>query len=557
MRGRLKSKKNIAKLVIFVWIGLVGLVGAGLAARWFGSITTSETTNEVFNAAAVLPPELVEAVEWQPDSPDLKRAMEPLTRDDVTSTWIRAWEQMSIVAQTGDTTGLEVYFSDSALEGLLGSTGDTSERPVRQLGHELRVDFYSQDGQVIGLSAEQVDLVRSVEVQGALGWMQTEESYDAVLLLEDGNWRIHHWVRRSGQQRWWTDPAPASTDQNAVAAASELRGINYYPRDTPFDAFWPNYEASTVAADLDLVVDARLDSVRIFLPFDELGGRWTTIDDLAPVLDFLDQAHQRDLGVVVTLFDGRTDHRTDKWDSDGKHIETVVSTLADHPALLMWDLKNEPDRDIGANGVDEQLLYGWIGHVAHLVRLFDAETPTTVGWSTPSAALAAPIHTDVVSFHYYGAADQLATWGQTLIDHSQGRPLALTEFGLPTWNSVFPGGHTEQEQARYIADVLDASSEVGIDATMVWTLWDLAEAPGDAGIKPWKTGPQKALGLLRADGTPKPAFDAVNPNGDLSTVPSIGMFHRFTKTFWRLVLVGAVVVVGAVAITSRRRRQGA
>ena len=548
MRGGIKSKKNIVKLAIFAWISLAGIVGAGMAARWFGGITQSEETNEIFNAAAQLPPELLEAVVWQPDRPNLKRSMEPLTRVDVTSAWIRAWEQLSIVAQTGDTTGLEVYFSNSALEGLLASREQTRGNPVHQLGHTLRVDFYSQDGQVIGLTADEVNLVRSVEVGGTLGWTQNVESYEAVLLLEDGNWRIQHWVRREADRRWWTDPAPdgtralieeAAEDDAADSAGLAINGINYYPRDAPFAEFWPNYDPDVVAADLDRVADAGLDSVRIFLPFDGLGGRWTGEEDLAPVKDFLDQADARGLGVVVTLFDGRTDHRTDKWDSDAAHIEAVVPGLAGHPALLMWDLKNEPDRDIGANGVDVQLLYGWLGHVAHEVRLHDAETPMTVGWSTPEAALAAPIHTDVVSFHFYGPVDDLRQRAPQLIEHADGRPVILSEFGLPTWNSVFPGGHTEAEQADYTAQILRVAADTGLEGTMVWTLWDLAEAPPDAGALPWSSGPQINLGLLRADGSAKPVLDVVRPGADLDAVEGVGPLHRLNKTFWRLALVGA------------------
>ncbi len=555
MRFGRAGAKGAIKLIIFGALIVLAVLAAALTSRAFTGITRSEETNAVFNAAATPPPELLDSVVWEPDPGDLKRQMEPLTRVDVTSSWIRAWEQLSVVAQTGDATGLEVYFSNSALEALLESVGDRQGLPIHQLGHRLRMTFYSQDGQVIGLTADEVRLVRATEIDGVVGWKATVESYEAVLLLEDGTWRIQHWVRRSQDEHWWTDPAEppldpfqTSTDQQ-VGSPLALNGINYYPRDHPFDAFWANYDPTVVDADLDRIADIGLDSIRIFLPFDELGGRWTSEEDLAPVLDFMDRADERGLGVMVTLFDGRTDHRTDKWSSDVAHLETVVPALAGHPALIMWDLKNEPDRDIGKNGVDEQLMYTWLGYVARAVRDLDLRTPMTVGWSTPEAALAAPIHTDVVSFHYYRSGDDLATYIEALHEHGDGRPVLLTEYGLTTWNSVFPGGNSEDQQAGYLADVLTTARTAGLDGTMVWTLWDLADSPVDAGPMPWQAGPQRAYGLLRADGTAKPALAAVTPTADLDTVPRPGLTGLLGVTMWRMLVM--CVVVSAAGLSAK------
>lgn len=551
MRGGIRNRKNFAKLTILGWLGVLAVLFAMSASRWFGDITQSDQTNDIFNEAAQLPADQLDAVLWQPDRPDLRREMEPLTRVDVTSAWLRAWEQLSIVAQTGDTTGLEVYFSNSALEGLLGSASDSRNFPTHQIAHELRIDFYSRDGQVIGLTADRVELVRAAEVGDVTGWLQTDESYEAVLLLEDGNWRIQHWVRRDVADRWWTEPiAPAADGVDQLA----VHGINYYPRDTPFEAFWPNYDPAVVDADFERIAAMGLNSVRVFLPFDELAGRWTTEDELAPVVDLMDRAESHDLGVVVTLFDGRTDHRTDRWDADRAHLTTVVETLRDHPALLMWDLKNEPDRDIGANDVPEQLMYAWLGHVGHSVRELDGRTPVTIGWSTAAAALAAPVQVDVLSFHHYGTPDELAELGPQLQAHADGRPMFLSEYGLPTWNSVWPGGHTEAEQAAYYADVQTVADTLGIEHSMPWTLWDLAAAPADAGLAPWRTGPQTHLGLLRPDGSAKPAAAVVVPDADLDAIERVGLVHRLTqKTFWRVAAVALAALFGLWLLGGRIR----
>jgi hypothetical protein len=74
---------------------------------------------------------------------------------------------------------------------------------VEQRGHELRLRFYSEDGQVIGLVAES-DLLRSERIGEATTSWIGRESFDAVLVLEDGNWRIRHLVRRAATGDWET-----------------------------------------------------------------------------------------------------------------------------------------------------------------------------------------------------------------------------------------------------------------------------------------------------------------------------------------------------------------
>ena len=59
----------------------------------------------------------------------------------------------------------------------------------------------------------------------------TEKStYKIILLLEDGFWRIRHMVKVSTENY---------QKENAKVASSNLniRGINYYPKDTPWDMF--------------------------------------------------------------------------------------------------------------------------------------------------------------------------------------------------------------------------------------------------------------------------------------------------------------------------------
>lgn len=174
------------------------------AASLMSAIVSDGERLEIFTAAAEIPPELAASTIWLPDPDGLPRAMEPLTRDDITATWIRAWEQLEIVSRTGDTAGVEVYFANSAQESVLRNAPLWDGRSVSQLGHTLELTFYSEDGQVIGLQSKESRLLRSESTEAGSFIRNTREGYEAVLVLEDGSWRIHHWVRRSFEADAWT-----------------------------------------------------------------------------------------------------------------------------------------------------------------------------------------------------------------------------------------------------------------------------------------------------------------------------------------------------------------
>lgn len=551
MIGGSQRNGRPVKLAALAALALCAPVVVLAATRITTAVSTSEERHQVFNDAAEVPDELLGAVAWEPDRPGLSRAVEPQTRHDLAEAWLRAWAQLALVADTGDPGGLEVYFASSALTALRASVDQMAGLGVHQLGHDLRVDFYSQDGQVVGLEATRTRLLRAVPSGGpSPSWYDTTERYEAVLVLEDGNWRIHHWVRRAVDGAWSTDPAPPAAGLVPIAS----RGINYYPRDTPWARFWVDYDPVVVDDDLDRIAALGLGSVRIFVPFAGPDDRPLGRDELAPVVDFLGRARSRRLDVVVTLFDGRTDHRPHRWSADESHLDTIVDALGGHPSIAAWDLKNEPDRDVGIHGLSTDLLYAWLGHMSRHLRSLDAETPITIGWSTASAAAAAPVHGDIVSFHHYGPADRLPAALERLRAVAGDRPVWLTEFGLPTWNTLWPNGHTEREQAAYVADVLRSTSELGVEAAFVWTLWDLASAPPDAGRLPWRTGPQTNLGVLRADGSQKPAALLLAPDAEWSPVSRPGFLSNTVAKPFRMAALALAVLGSLVALHLLRRR---
>jgi hypothetical protein len=76
------------------------------------------------------------------------------------------------------------------------------------------------------------------------------------------------------------------------------------------------------------------------------------------------------------------------------------------------------------------------------------------------------------------------------------RPIVVTEWGHPCSLS------SETEQADRLVRFLRVNARVGIDLTVLYEWQDEAVDSDDA-------NPEHHYGLLRRDGTPKPAYQAV------------------------------------------------
>jgi hypothetical protein len=162
---------------------------------------------------------------------------------------------------------------------------------------------------------------------------------------------------------------------------------------------------------------------------------------------------------------------------------------------------------------------------------------------------------DFVSFHYYGPAPELADKVGQLRTAVPDKPILLTEFGLPTWNSpFFPHGHTKQEQATYYADIRRTLAQTDSAGYLAWTLYDFPSVPAAAvGLMPWRTGPQRYLGLIDRDGELKPAAFLLAEDADLE-VGRPFFLARFLKPFW-LMLLTTVTLSGLGVVWYVRRRR--
>ena len=569
--------KNLLKLLLWAAIFAIGtLLSYWLLLGITGLISYFQQGADVSSALhniPALPSDLTVRWQWLPDDPDTGRQMEPFTRVQIESSYLRAWLQWNLSYTQRKPYGLTTYFSGPALADLDESIKQSAANNIYPAGwkvtqvdnaHNLQLHFYSADGSIVSLTDQNALVMETIQdSKNALIYSgENQASYDVVMFLEDGYWRIRHLVRTGTQPNpeaslvaLQTAPGFVGIEGNHLVLDGQpfiATGINYYPQSTPWDLFWPKYTAATTDQDFKLIQSLGLNTIRIFVPFDQFGGSKPDPLVLDKLEDLLGRANNHGLRVIVTLFDFRTDYSPWLWSSADRQLEALLTRFRDNPTILAWDLKNEPDRDYSAAGFDN--VNNWLRHTAQVARSLDPHHPLTIGWSTPAAALVLINSVDFVSFHFYAPAATLPAQLTTLNSAAANRPIMVTEFGLPTWNSpFFPNGHSEFEQAEYYADILNATRSGNVNGTLAWTLYDFTNVPATvAGRYPWQTGPQKYLGVVRADGTLKPAAKLLAPDAALD-VTRLPIWARFFKPFWLTVVI-SLSVLGWLGFQIYRRK---
>ena len=567
--------------MIIALLGIGALIGLGvLITRLQSGANTATALNIIGDA----PPDLEKRLVWQPDRPasDQQRQMESTTREQITRAYLRAWAQWNIALEVGQPSGLENYFAGPALAGVTNQVTTTVAAGwtlhQNNLHHELTLHFYADDGSIVALTEENLQLVQHFRRAQANGTGEdafvTESShrYDVVMLLQDGNWRIYQWRRLGNAEATatasWIDPAaPLPTKAAAVdAALPTLRdgqlwidnapftvaGINYYPQATPWTRFWRGYNGTQIDHDLALVRTLGLNTVRIFISYADFGGPQVDPIMRAQLADFLNRAQRVGLKVIVTLFDHHTDHHPATWAADARHLAELIPAFVDNPTILAWDIKNEPDRDYGAN--TQPLVDGWLRFVARHVRWHDPNHLITIGWSNPEAATALTDLVDFVSFHYFDAPTAYRARVQALQARVGDQPVLLQEFTFSTWNSPFFPGHTEPEQAAYYAAILGQHRQLPSLGYLVWTLYDFDTIPLAEFRYPWQRGAQAHMGVVRGNGSFKPAAGLLAPGVDLSyPVPTAS--ERWLKPFWLMLVIGTLTLCTILLYATYRRRR--
>lgn len=558
LKERLKLLIWCAVILATALIGYGGIHGLGMLITYFSSGADPATALKLVPA---VPLDLDERITWLADFPTVGegRVMEPYTRDQIAGAYLHGWAQWEISYELGQPYGLKTYFSTPALEAAASAVTTTIDNgwEMRQsaLHHTLQLAFYSDDGSIVSFTDQRAEVVRQLKRTDS-SFQQINENadrYDVTMRLEDGNWRIRDLVRRGeADSRPVTVTQSISSTKFVQVEGNQLLldgkpysviGINYYPQASPWTQFWPAYQYTQTVVDLGLVHSLGFNTVRIFVAYSDFGADKVEATHIRKLTHFLDQAEAHQLKVIITLFDHHTDHRIGQWAADDRHLAGLIPHFSEHPAILAWDIKNEANRDYGFN--TPELTDAWLRHIAKKVRNYDTNHLLTIGWSTPEAAIHLTDLVDFVSFHYFEDSANYSERLSQLFESVPDKPVLLQEFVMSTWNSIWPHGHTEEEQALYYADLLRQHRNFDTAGYMVWTLYDFDRVPLAEFRLPWQQATQAHMGLVRRDGTLKPSANLFAPNASLDLVPLL-WWHRWVKPFWFFIygcgLVGMVAL---------------
>lgn len=196
------------RLKSYLWLlGGAALLAGGLwsvnsAAQWI--VATGRGANPA--AALNLPPDIRAAagpeLSWLPDANDTGRVLEPFTRGQIEAAYLHAWHEWNVALASGDDTALATYFAQPALTALrdsvVGLAGSDGEITQRDRTHRLRLHFYSADGSIVAFSDERATVEQAVQDENGQMILLEKMSVhiDVIMFLDDGNWRVRHWVRR-------------------------------------------------------------------------------------------------------------------------------------------------------------------------------------------------------------------------------------------------------------------------------------------------------------------------------------------------------------------------
>lgn len=496
-------------ILLATFLAVNGLIIFGIGAAWAFMNTGADKTSMLHLEVPmedVYKPDL----NWT-NLENPGRMMDPQALGEITNDYMNAWHVRNIAYKKNDRYGIEDFYTEDARTQLYSNidlnTAKNQHYKRTTINHNPALDFYTADGTMVVFKDYNVIEYQEVyEGENLLFKEKDTTSYQVMMLLEDGFWRIRH-LKEIPNLVDTTTVKPREIE-NKLAKIKSLRGLNYYPKDSPWDTFGKRFNDTIINEDFKIIEKMGLNAIRIFVQYEDFGKNNVNPKKLKLLKETLDLAHKNNLSVLITLFDFYGDYDIANWTLTHRHAETIVNALKDHPALLGWDIKNEPDLDFESRG--KLRVLSWLEQMLINIKQWDTKHPVTVGWSSPEAGVELLDQVDFVSYHYYRDIDKFLEAHQVLAKQVQEKPMLLQEYGISSYKGLWnPFGKNEEEQAEFHKYTQDVFSKNNIPF-MFWTLYDFTEIPKEVvGRLPWRKRAQEHFGLIDQNGETKPAFKYV------------------------------------------------
>ncbi|GAA3510227.1 cellulase family glycosylhydrolase [Aquimarina addita] len=518
MTKSLKNKNLYRTLIIASFIALnIGILfGISQVLLYLntGADRSSILHLSVQNEEVYLP-----KVIWQ-DTTNPGRPITRHTLEMIQSDYLKAWYVRNVAYMSNDPYGIDDFYTESARENIYKTIASHVSANIQvsatTLCHHLSLDFYSEDGQLAVFTDVNTKQYQRVYKDNVLELEhQIEASYKVVVLLEDGFWKVRHMVKELNPVIKDTispyETPLITVKQNKIYIGENLfkmKGINYYPQQTPWDMFGDAFDIDIISEDFTIIKEAGLNTIRVFVQYEDFGKAKVKSEKIEKLQQVLDLAEVRGLKVIVTLFDFYGNYDVLDWTMTHRHAEQIVSYFKEHRAILAWDIKNEPNLDFENRG--KITVLAWLREMIIQIKQYDPNHLVTIGWSDIESALLLEDQIDLVSFHYYQGLESFEEKYGSLITKTN-KPIILQEFGLSSnqglWN---PFGASEESQAIYYENFQQILKKNDVHY-LTWTLYDFENVPTEvSGSMPWQKDKQKYFGFIGINGNRKKAFKFIS-----------------------------------------------
>lgn len=500
------NKITIRTLLTILSMSVTGFLIYAIASL-FSFLNTGADRSKMLRTEVFKTQQYIPNLTWAPLN-NIGRKMDLPTLGSIEKNYLDAWYVKHVAYHTNTITGIEDYYTDSAEKNLFEFIDYNKEQNIHieatTLEHNPKITFFSEDGQLLSMTDYGVKEYKRVYKNDTL-LIEKKEVFDykSILLLEDGFWRIRHLVKEPSETSYNEDP-PLEPYPDY-----KIKGINYYPQNSAWDTFGDKFNKETLANDFEIIEKAGLNTIRIFIQYEDFGKAKLIPEKLEKLNILLDIAEQKGLKVIVTLFDFYGDYSVLDWTLTSKHAETIVQRFKEHNAILAWDVKNEPDLDFLSRGKEK--VVAWLHQTISTIKRIDQKHAVTVGWAKIENATLLKDRLTLITFHYYEDIQLFKDAYLKLKQAIPNKPIALGEFGVSSYSGFWkPYGSSESTQEEFHKTMQTIFKKNDIQF-MSWTLYDYRTIPtAVVGKLPWRKNAQKKFGFIDYNGNPKKSFKYIS-----------------------------------------------